>query len=147
AAPQPAAPPPVVITSVRLSQHTLHRARRADRRRRRPAQPSSRATVTVRLSRPASLTVHVAQRRPGRRQGSTCRAPTPATPTGRPCTRYVTLPRRLSLPAAGYTRTFTLTPAFGGSALPAGYYRLAVTAIDAAGRRAAPRQISIRVTP
>jgi hypothetical protein len=150
AAPQPPPPPPpappVRIRSVRLSTHTLRLARRADRRLHRRARRATRATVTVVLSRPATVTAGLQQGRPGRRRGSTCAPVTRTNRRARRCTRFVGLARRRTLPAGQTTMSFTLTPAFGGRALPAGSYRLALIALDPDGNRVGPLAASFRIT-
>jgi DNA-binding beta-propeller fold protein YncE len=149
-APAPAPPPPapVVLRSVRLSTHTLHPARRADRRRHRAARKATRARVTVVLTRPATLTARVLAGRPGRRSGSSCVAVTRRNRRARPCTRFVATTRTRTLRPGARTMTFTLTATFGARrALAAGSYRLGVVAVDAGGNRAGPRLASFRVRP
>jgi hypothetical protein len=124
----------------------LRLARRADRRLHRRARKATRATVTVVLSRPATLTAALQQGRPGRRRGSTCARPSRANRRGRPCTRFVALARGRTLPVGQTTLAFTLTPAFGGRALPPGSYRLALTALDPDGNRVGPLPAGFRIT-
>ena len=145
--PPPPPPAPVRIRSVRLSTHVIRAARKADRRRHRPARRAIRATVTVTLTRGARLTAVVQQGRPGRRRGSSCVAPTRANRRAKPCTRFVALRRSRTLQVPGTTARFTLSTSFGGAgALAPGSYRLAVTALDAQGDRVGPVTASFRVT-
>jgi DNA-binding beta-propeller fold protein YncE len=160
AAPPPVAPPapapvpapkprpaPVVLQSVRLSTHALHPARPADRRRHRAARRATRATATVMLSRPATLTVLVAVGRPGRRAGSSCVAQTRRNRGRAACTRYVRTARVRTLPAGARTVRFVVTSSFGASrSLAAGRYRLSVSALDADGNRSGPRTVDFVVT-
>jgi hypothetical protein len=143
--PPPPPPPPVQITSVRLTAHTLRLARRADHRRHRHSRKATRATVTVVMTRPATLTVGVQQGRAGRRQGSACRPVTRASRRARRCTRFVALTRTRTLAPGRATITFTLTPAFAGPSLRPGSYRLALIAADTDGNRVGPRTASFRV--
>jgi DNA-binding beta-propeller fold protein YncE len=144
--PAPPPPPPVVLRSVRLTTHTLHRARPADRRRHRPARRATRSIATVALTRPAGLRVEVQQGRPGRRAGSSCLAPTRSNRRSAPCTRFVTIPRRRVLPPGATTVRFTVTPSFGATRpLAPGSYRLAVVAVDTSGNRVGPRTAAFRV--
>ncbi|QEC49522.1 hypothetical protein FSW04_19410 [Baekduia soli] len=144
APPAPAPPPPVVLRSVRLSTHRLHGTRPAARRR--ADRRATRATATVTLTRPATLTVAVQVGRPGRRQGSSCRAPSRANRRGASCTRFVALPATRTLRATTTTVRFTLTTVFAGRRLHPGSHRLAVTARDAQGNRVGPRTVAFRVT-
>jgi DNA-binding beta-propeller fold protein YncE len=146
AAPAPAVPAPVRITSVHLGTHRLHLTRRRDPRRHRKASPATRTRATVTLTVPAVLAVGVQRRRAGRRQGSSCRAPTRANRRRARCSRWVALARRRTLRAGGTVARFTLTPSFGASAaLKPGSYRLAATALDARGNRVGPATGSFRI--
>jgi DNA-binding beta-propeller fold protein YncE len=139
AAPAPAqAPaPPVRIASVAIVPRRLHRARPA--RRGRGARRATRARVTVRTTRPASLTILVQAGRPGVRRGSACVAATrSARPRGRPCTRFVTLRGTRTVRAPAGVGRFVLTPTLAGRALAPGRYRLAVSALDTSGDRVGP---------
>ena len=149
-APAPAPTPPpraaVVLRSVRLSTHTLHRARAADRRRHRRARRATRSVATVVLTRPARLTATVQQGRPGRRAGSSCVVPTRSNRRRPPCTRFVPIARRRVLAPGAATVRFTVTASFGATRpLALGSYRLAVVAVDADGNRVGPRTVGFRV--
>ena len=143
AAPRPAA---VTLKQLRIVPATLHRARKADRRRHRRARRATRARVGVTLSRPAQLTVRAAIGRRGVRRGARCVAPPrKAARRARRCTRYVTLKgsRRVSL--GGGRRAFTLTPVFARRTLALGRYRLSVRALDPDGGSAGPLSTAFRV--
>ena len=146
-APAPAPPrpvPPVRITSVAIVPSRLHRARAA--RRGRAAQRATRARVTVRTTRAASLTILVQAGRPGARRGSQCVAASRAARRrGRACTRFVTLRGTRTVAAPRGVGRFVLAPARQGRALAPGRYRLAVSALDAAGNRVGPKVASFTV--
>ena len=129
-APPAVAPPPpsVRVTQLRISPRSVRR----------------RARVSLRLSRPATLTVTVQAGRAGRRIGSRCVAPTRALRRRASCTRYVELRGRRMLRGSGTVR-FTLTRRFAGRTLKPGRYRLAIVALDAAGNRVGPRTASFTV--
>jgi hypothetical protein len=148
--PAPAAPaaPPVRIVSVRIAPSRLHRARARDRRGHLPARRATRARVTVRTTRSATLTVLVQAGRPGVRRGSSCVAPSRSRRVrrSRACTRFVPLRGSRTVDARGGVARFALTPAIGGRTLAPGRYRLAVTALDASGNRVGPTNASFVVT-
>jgi DNA-binding beta-propeller fold protein YncE len=149
ASPPVARPAPraaVVLRSVRLTTHTLHRARKADRRHHRRARGATKAKATVVLTRPARLTATVQQGRPGRRSGSSCVKETRSNRHHARCTRFVSIARHRVLAPGAATVHFTVTPSFGAShPLPLGSYRLAITAVDADANRVGPRTVSFRV--
>ncbi|WP_028060938.1 SMP-30/gluconolactonase/LRE family protein [Candidatus Solirubrobacter pratensis] len=132
AAPPPAPPPPpppaaaVRLSGLRIVPRSLRR----------------RARVTLRLTRPASLTVTVQAARKGRRSGSRCVLPRRSL--HRRCTRFATLPGKRSLRAGAGSYAFTLTRRFAGRTLRRGAYRLAVTALDSDGNRVGP--LTVRFT-
>ena len=148
AAPVTPAPAPVRLVSLRIAPSRLHLARPRDRRRHRPAQRASRAVVTARFSRTASLTVIVMAGRPGIRRGSRCVAPPRGRrPRGaRSCTRFVALRGVRTVAAPAGIGRFTLTPAAGGRPLAPGRYRLAITALDTSGNRVGPANAAFVVT-
>jgi DNA-binding beta-propeller fold protein YncE len=144
-APKPR-PAPVALRSARLSTHTLHLARKADKRRHRKARAATRARATVVLTRSATVTVRVQAGRPGRRSGSSCVAVTRKNRRGRACTRFVTTARTRTVTPGRTTVTLTVTPSFGARrALATGSYRLAISAVDADGNRTGPRTVSFKV--
>lgn len=147
APPQPPPPPPAVtITGVRIAPTQLHRARRADRGRHRRARRETRARVTMKLSRPATVTATVAIGRRGVRRGSECVAPPQRSRrSDRPCTRFVVRPGRRTLRLSSGVRRFTLTPTFAGHHLALGRYRLLLVALDANANRVGPLSRAFRV--
>jgi hypothetical protein len=135
----------VRIVSIGIVPRRLHRARAA--RRGRAAQPATRARVTVRTTRAATLSVRVLAGRPGVRRGSACVAPPRSRNTRAvACTRFVALRGTRSVKAPQRVGRFVLTPAAGGRALAPGRYRLAVTALDTTGNRVGPSVASFSVT-
>ncbi len=148
-APRPPPPPPpprVTVTRLRIVPSTLHRARRADRRRHVRARKATRAKVRLTLSRPAKVTVTIAVARKGVRRGSRCVAPPRKRRKGaRACTRFVTRRGTRTVSLNSGPRSFTLTPRFAGRTLPAGSYRLDVVALDASGNRVGPVGARLRV--
>jgi DNA-binding beta-propeller fold protein YncE len=149
--PPPVAPPraaSVTLKQLRIVPSTLHRARKADRPRRRRARRATRAKVSVTLSRPALVTVRVAIARSGVRRGraAACVAPPRRrSRTARRCTRYVTLKATRTVSLRSGRRSFTLTPVFAKRTLALGRYRLSVRGLDPAGGRAGPLSAAFRV--
>jgi hypothetical protein len=93
------------------------------------------AQLSLRLSAPASVTVQVERARKGRRVRGRCVS---GARRGAPCTLYSsagTINR--SFPAG--TSQLLMTGRFGSKSLPAGAYRLTVTAHSADGQTAGPR--------
>jgi len=124
----------------------LHLARRA--RDRRAARRATRARVTVRTTRGASLTILEQAGRAGVRRGSACVAPprTRRARRGRACTRFLTLPGVRTVDAPQGVGRFLLTPATRGRPLRPGRYRLEVSALDSSGNRVGPARASFVVT-
>jgi len=149
--PPPAAPPPARAASVtlkllRIVPSTLHRARKADKRRHRRARRATRAKVSVTLSRPAKVTIGVAKARGGVRRGSKCVAPPrKRSRTARRCTRYVALKQKRTVSLNSGRRSFTLTPVFAKRTLALGRYRLSLKALDSGGARAGPLNAAFRI--
>jgi DNA-binding beta-propeller fold protein YncE len=144
----PARPAPVVLRSVRLSTHLLHRARRANRRKRVKARRATSAVATVALTRPATVKVALLAARGGRRVGSSCVAATRARRSRPACVRYVSTGRSRTLRPGAATVRFKVTVTFGSAAsrvLALGGYRLSATAVDADGNRSGPRTAAVRV--
>ncbi|MDA0161149.1 NHL repeat-containing protein [Solirubrobacter ginsenosidimutans] len=126
--PPPPRPPAVRVSGLRVSPKVLQ----------------TRSRVSLRLSRPATLTVTLQVARDGRRRGSRCVAPTRALRHRARCTRYVSLRGHRTLKASG-AYAFTLTRRFAGLTLKPGKYRVAVTALDAAGNRVGPATAAFTV--
>jgi hypothetical protein len=130
AKPAPKPTPPVSITQVRLSTHTLRLARGKRR--------ATKAQLSLRLSRAATLTVTVEAGREGRRRGSACVVPTHARRKRARCTRYVALSGHQTVQGKTGSVKLTLATRFAGRTLKAGSYRLSVIARDSAGNRVGP---------
>jgi hypothetical protein len=145
-APDPgaAAASPIRILSVRIDPRRLRLARP----RGRPARRATRARVTVRATRTASLTIRVQAGRPGVRLGSACVAPSSGgrARRGRACTRFVTVRGTRTARAPQGVGRFVLRAAAGGRPLVPGRYRLEVTALDASGNRAGPAHAGFTVS-
>jgi DNA-binding beta-propeller fold protein YncE len=122
--PKPAA---VALSRLKLSTRTL----------------KTSATVSLRLTRAATLTVTVQAARDGRRSGSRCVAPRSGLHKG--CTRYVNVHGSRRVSAHAGTTRFTLSRRFAGRTLKAGRYRLAITALDTSGNRVGPVTITFTV--
>ena len=143
---KPAAPAPVTVTKLRIAPSTLHRARKADRRRHRRARRATRAKVAMTLSRPATVTVTIEVPRAGVRRGSRCIAPPRKhSKRDRSCTRYVRRAGSRKVKLGSGRRSFTLTPLFAGRTLPTGRYRISLTALDTSANRVGPLTARFRV--
>jgi hypothetical protein len=136
----------VTVKQARIAPSTLHRARRADRRKHRRARKATRARVSFTLSRPATVTATVSSARPGVRKGSRCVAPPRRRPrNAKPCTRYVRVAGSRTLRLSGGRRSFTLTPVFAKRTLKLGRHRLSLTARDADANRVGPANVAFRI--
>ncbi len=89
-------------------------------------------TFSFRLDQPATVTVHIQRKLPGRRVGRLCKRPTPQLRLRPRCTRLVTKATLRRSARVGLNRV-----AFSGRirsrALPTGRYRAAFTATNSAG--------------
>jgi hypothetical protein len=114
----------------------------------RPSRRPTRARVTVRATRSASLTIGVQAGRPGVRLGSACVAPPSARRArrGRACTRFVTVRGIRTVEAPQGVGRLVLRAAAGGRPLAPGRYRLQVTALDSSGNRVGPAQAGFAVS-
>jgi hypothetical protein len=105
--------------------------------------PPAATTISFTLSRAAMVTASFEEAKGGVRVGRRCEAPSRAHHHGRRCTRFVHVPHgvTLSAPAGSDRITFdgVLT---GGGDLPAGTYRLSLTASAAGGRATASQHPS-----
>lgn len=82
----------------------------------------------------------------GKRRGTVCVKPTAALRRARSCTRYVRVGTRTVGGKAGLNAV-AFTRRIGTCGLPAGHYRVVVSARDAAANAAAPRAASFTVLP
>jgi IPT/TIG domain len=95
---------------------------------------SSAVTVTYRLSEPAMSILTVQRRVTGVRKGRSCVTRTRRV-HGRACTRWVAVKGSIThVDAAGIVK-LRFDGRIGGHKLSPGHYRLAITAVDAAGNR------------
>ena len=104
--------------------------------------PATRVRYT--LSEAAFVRIVVAKPKPGRRLGSTCKAPSRALARARPCIRYKTV-TRLGQSAREGQNARAFTGLVDRRPLAPGSYRMTATAIDAAGNRSQPRSAHFRV--
>ncbi len=116
--------PPVKVSALRMSSRTLRK----------------QVTVSLTLSRPATLTVTTQAARAGRRSGSRCVKPTARLRRRARCTYYVALAGQRTVRGSGTVR-FTLKR---GKLKPGGY-RLAIIALDTSGNRVGPSTIAFDV--
>ena len=145
--PPPAPPAAVAISKLRVAPATLHRARKAERRKHRRARKATRAKVSLTLSRPATLTVTLQIPRPGVKRGSRCIAPPRKhSKHDHSCTRYLPRAGSRTVKLNSGRQAFTLTPTFAGHLLPTGRYHLSLTALDANANRVGPLTTAIRIT-
>lgn len=130
-----------VISDPRLSRSRFAvAAAKAAARRPKPARG---ATLTYRLSKPATVTGSITRTARGWRSGARCVARRPKTGRARRCTRTLQA-GSLSLPGAAGVTSTAFTGRVGRKALKPAAYSLTLTAKDAAGRRAAP--VALRFT-
>lgn len=110
-------------------------------RRRSPLR--RRASFRVRLSEPGRVTATVTRSAPGVRKGRRCvAAPKRTRPTGRRCTRTVTVTSAaVTVRRASASTTLRL----GSSGLPRGSYRVSLVAIDGSGNRSVPHTLRLRI--
>ncbi|MEV4421042.1 hypothetical protein AB0L40_13815 [Patulibacter sp. NPDC049589] len=133
-------PPPVKLTSVSVSSTRWHLTRKAVRkkgsRKKKPAQPATKARLRIRVTQDARVRVQVEQSRPGKiigngknrrcakvRTGSRVKA-------GSRCTRWALLPTSRTLRLIAGTTTADVGPRFPKRTLSPGLYRLRLTATD-----------------
>lgn len=132
-----------VVSGVRLSPRRFRAGVRVAAARK--GKPPTGGRLRFTLSAAARVTVPIDAVLPGRRSGKRCVAPRP-TVKGRACTRFV---RKGALSVAGKlgVNTVNVTGRVAGKLLAPGRYRGTISAVDAAGRRSAPRTVSFTVLP
>ena len=112
-------PTPLTLTSLVITPKTF---------------PSgSSATVAFRLSRPAVVGLHIDRVLIGRTRGGRCVVAGASRKTGTRCVRYDDL-GKIDVNGVAGTNSVKFNPALGGTALPAGRYRLRAIATDGAER-------------
>ena len=110
-----------------------------------PARAKRGARLTFTLDEPATMAVAIVAKRPGRRVGRACRAPSRKNRKRRKCTRRVTV-AKLSLGSqpAGAARV-AFSGRVGRRALGAGAYDLQIVATDAAGNASSPATARFKI--
>ncbi len=125
------------VTKPVISRPTVTpRSRRAGQARRIRFTLSEAATVTLRFQRA----------RAGKRKGRACVKPTRALRRAKTCVRYRTVRTRRAAGTAGANR-IAFNAKFGTAKLPAGRYRVTLSAKDAAGNVSALRWATFAVLP
>ena len=99
---------------------------------------------TYTLSEAATVRVVIAQRRPGRRQGSGCVAPRPSLRRKARCIRFVPRGTLTRISKAGANRV-GFSGRIGSRALGSGTYTATITATDAAKNTSKPKTISFAI--
>jgi hypothetical protein len=89
-------------------------------------------TFSFRLDQPATVTVRIQRKLPGRRVGRLCKRPTPQLRSRPRCTRLVTKATLRRSARVGLNRV-AFSGRIRGHALPTGRYRAAFTATNSAG--------------
>jgi len=125
------------ISGLRLSPRTFATV---TRRGRKPG-----ATLRLTLSEAASVELRIYRRTTGRRVGGRCVKTTRANRAARRCVRDVRVRGTIAKRMAAGTGTVRITGRVAGRRLPAGSYRVAVVATDAAGNRTTVRGVLMRV--
>lgn len=105
------------------------------------------ATFRFELSEPATVTVAIDRRLPGRRSGRTCRRPSARLRRRAACVRFVPVAGTLTHAGAAGPSRLPFTGRLRGRVLRAGAYRARLTATDAAGNRSAPVAVGFRIAP
>jgi hypothetical protein len=95
------------------------------------------STLRFSLSEPASVTITMARKAPGRRVGKSCRAPSQTNRARRHCTRYKTV-GTLKRQGLQGPNGVAFTGRIGRKALKPRAYRASVKARDAAGNVSSP---------
>jgi PKD domain len=132
------APSELTLRALRLTP-TRFRARQLRRRARGAARRPAPVGTTIRfaLSDAARVTFAVDRALRGRRVGKSCRKPTRANRTRKPCTRWVKV-GGFARPGQAGANALRFDGRLAGRALPAGRHRLRARAQDGQGRRSAP---------
>jgi len=100
-------------------------------------------TFSFRLDQPATVTVRIQRKLPGRRVGRVCKSPTPQLRLRPRCTRLVTKATLRRSARVGLNR-IAFSGRIRGRALPAGRYRITFTAANSAGT-SPPRALGFRI--
>jgi hypothetical protein len=147
----PAPPPPpgggatTDTTAPRITNARLTRKRFAVSRKPTALTAVARGTrVPLTLSEPASLTLGVERRRPGRRVGGRCRPVTRRNAARRKCVRFVRVGTLRRADRTGDV-SIAFSGRLGSRAIARGRYRFRIVAADAAGNRSAAVKLAFRV--
>mgnify|MGYP001320519822 CR=1 FL=1 len=109
----------------------------------RTARRGVQNALLLSLSERSTVRVRVEQIRQGRRRGGVCR---PTALTGPRCTAFTVRGNLSKLLEPGASVAMVLPARIGGKVLPAGRYRLTVTATDDEGNVSVPRRLNLLVT-
>jgi virginiamycin B lyase len=101
-------------------------------------------SIRFTLSEAAAVTFRFQRALAGKRKGKACVRPTRALRRAKSCVRYATVRTRTVTGRAGANRV-AFNAKFGKSALPAGSYRVTMTAKDGAGNVSAVRSAKFKV--
>jgi hypothetical protein len=109
-----------------------------------PKPPPKGTTIRFNLSEAASVEFRVTQKRPGRRSGKRCVAPTHKLRHAKRCTRTATIGSFTRTAVAG-NATVPFSGRLNGRALTAGSYTLTLTPTDLALNRGRARSINFKI--
>ncbi|HEX7298611.1 MAG TPA: right-handed parallel beta-helix repeat-containing protein [Solirubrobacteraceae bacterium] len=103
-------------------------------------------TIRFTLSKRATVKIDMARKLRGRRSGGRCVKGTRKLAKRRACTRYLGRGRLVRSKQQRGQRTVAFSGRIAGKSLAAGTYRATIVAVDAAGRRSAPKTASFRIS-
>jgi len=135
----PAKPTAAPVSRARVRLAAPRRAVRLARGRTRLARGGR--GLALRLTATRALLLGFERVVSGRRDGATCRKPSPRLRHARRCTRTVTAARPLRLRTAGTRAVLRL----GRRSLRPGRHRITITPIDAAGRAGTPLRLALKL--
>jgi hypothetical protein len=127
---------PPVLSGLTLTHGTFAVAKRKP--------PPKGVTIRFNLSEAASVKFAVTQKRPGRRKGKRCVAPTRKLRHAKHCTRIVTLGSFTRSENAGLVAA-SFSGRLGGRALKPGSYTLTVSPTDLAGNHGVSKSIKFTI--
>jgi 6-phosphogluconolactonase (cycloisomerase 2 family) len=131
----------VRLDALRLTRTTFAAATASNPAR----QPARGTTITYRLSGPATVTIVVEHLREGRRSGAACVRPTAKLAAARSCSRFARTSSLTRSHPNGGSKRVRFSGRAGSQAMPAGSYRLRVTARAGPGNVSAERRASFRI--
>ena len=127
---------PPVVSGLSLAHRTFAVAKR------KPAPKGT--TIRFNLSEPASVRFTITQKRPGRRMGKRCVAPTRKLRHAKRCARTLTLGSFTRSEPAG-AASVRFSGRLGGRKLGPGSYTLTLSPTDLAGNRGVPKSIKFKI--